>query len=129
MQFKVTIQRDAPGKFTLRSHESLEALNPKELFLYSTLLCSAYTIDSLLEKKRIELPELELTLSGHLTTPTLQAESIFDSFFISYNALCSSLEDQAGVAQAIRLSHDKYCGLLQMLRKIAPLSHEIALRS
>lgn len=129
MECQVTIRRDHAHPFSLSSHTSLEELNPKEMLLYAALSCSAYTIDALLSKRHTRVEELELSLSGRLNSEELRAESVFESFMITYRATCPSLEDQAGVAQMIRLSHDKYCGLLQMLRKIAPLSHEISICS
>uniref|UniRef100_UPI004055C7A2 OsmC family protein n=1 Tax=Alistipes sp. TaxID=1872444 RepID=UPI004055C7A2 len=129
MQYQVTILREAFGRFLLKDHDTLDELNPKELFLYAAILCSAYTIDSILKKKRLDVEELEISIVGELSTDELQAESIYNSFMVHYNVRTRSAEEQAAVAQAIRLSHEKYCGLMQMLRKVAPLSHEIAIYS
>ena len=46
-----------------------------------------------------------------------------------YNVECSSEDDQAKVGRALELTHEKYCGMMQMLRKVAPVSHEIAVVS
>ena len=46
-----------------------------------------------------------------------------------YNVECSSEDDQAKVSRALALAHEKYCGMVQMLRRIAPVSREIAVVS
>ena len=46
-----------------------------------------------------------------------------------YNVECGTEDDQAKVSRAIDLTHEKYCGMVQMLRRIAPVSHEIAVVS
>ena len=66
---------------------------------------------------------------GTLNTPTLQAESIFTDFKISYNVECKSLADQNSVSSAIKMAQEKHCGMITMLRKIAPVSHDIAIVS
>ena len=51
------------------------------------------------------------------------------SFHVVYNVECSSEDDQAKVGRALELTHEKYCGMVQMLRRIAPVSREIAVVS
>ena len=46
-----------------------------------------------------------------------------------YNIECDIEDDQAKVGRAVTLAHEKYCGMMQMLRKVAPVSHEIAVVS
>lgn len=46
-----------------------------------------------------------------------------------YNIECDTEDDQAKVGRAVTLAHEKYCGMMQMLRKVAPVSHEIAVVS
>jgi putative redox protein len=48
---------------------------------------------------------------------------------VVYNVECSSEDDQAKVGRALELTHEKYCGMVQMLRRIAPVSREIAVVS
>ena len=81
----------------------------------------------LLKERASSLKNLELTIEGTLSTPTVVAESRFTSFNIIYRAECQTLKDETTISRAINLAHDKYCGLLQMLRKIAPLSHEVSI--
>ena len=44
-----------------------------------------------------------------------------------YNVQCECENDQMKVSRAINLAHDKHCGGVQMLRKIAPVADEIAI--
>ena len=71
--------------------------------------------------------KLEITLEGTLSTATVVAESKYNNFNIVYSAECRSLKEQIVISRAINLAHDKYCGMLQMLRRIAPLSHETSI--
>ena len=113
----------ADHRFSIADGRNIEALNPKELLLYASLDCLARTITGLLKERISTLKNLELTLEGTLSTPTVVAESIFTHFNVVYNAECHNLKEQEVVSRAINLANDKYCGMLQMLRKIAPLTH------
>ena len=113
--------------FTMAEDRKLEALNPKEMLLYASLDCLAYTIKSLLKEHMTSLKNLELTLEGRLSTPTVVAESIYTHFNITYRAECHNMKEQEVISRAINLANDKYCGMLQMLRKIAPLTHDTSI--
>ena len=62
-----------------------------------------------------------------LLMETVQSSSVFKSFRIVYNVQCECENDQMKVSRAINLAHDKHCGGVQMLRKIAPVTDEIAI--
>jgi putative redox protein len=62
-----------------------------------------------------------------LLMETVQSSSVFKSFRIVYNVQCECENDQMKVSRAINLAHDKHCGGVQMLRKIAPVADEIAI--
>ena len=122
----VTIRLKDKAEFELTSGAGCEALNPKEHFLYAAALCAGKTLQHVLKKVRGEVEGLELTVSGVLSTPELMPESVFSSFNVIYNVECPTLEDQTRAARAVSLTHEKYCGLMRMLRMIAPVSHEIS---
>lgn len=115
------------GNFKLSNDATLDVLNPKEMLLYAAADCAGRTILELLKEHRQDLLSMEITLEGTLSTPILQAESRYTSFNIIYNIECRTLKDQIIISRAVNLAHDKYCGMLQMLRKIAPLSHETSI--
>jgi putative redox protein len=127
MTQKITLQMTPDHHFTMAEDRKLEALNPKEMLLYASLDCLAYTIKSLLKEHMTSLKNLELTLEGRLSTPTVVAESIYTSFNLIYRAECHNMKEQEVISRAINLANDKYCGMLQMLRKIAPLTHDTSI--
>ena len=125
----VTIRLDDENDFRLTSHENYWAMNPKELLLLSAAKCAGLTLLSFLKKDRTAVKGLELTVSGVLSTPTLMPESVFSSFNVIYNLECTTLEEQTRLSRIVTLTHDKYCGLMRMLRMIAPVEREIAVVS
>ncbi|MBQ5829568.1 MAG: OsmC family protein [Alistipes sp.] len=127
MTLKITLTLGDNKRFTLTDGRRVEQLNPKELLLYAAANCAGLTIIGMLKEHITTLRLLELSLEGTLSTPTVVAESRFTSFNIIYRAECRTLKDETTISRAINLAHDKYCGLLQMLRKIAPLSHEVSI--
>ncbi len=129
MTESVTVRLDEKAEFCLESHENADALNPKELLLLSAAKCAGMTLQYILKRERLTVKNLELTVSGVLSTPQLMPESVFNSFHAVYNVECCTIEDQAKVSHAVHLTHDKYCGLMRMLRMIAPVSQEIAVVS
>lgn len=124
---KIVINMTPERDFMLNGGAKLEKLNPKEMLLYAAADCAGRTILRLLKEHSQEMLSMEITMEGTLSTPVLQAESRYTSFNIIYNIECHTLKDQIIISRAVNLAHDKYCGLLQMLRKIAPLSHELSI--
>lgn len=126
---KVTLQMAKNGSFKLEGDIKCKDLNPKAMFLYSAAKCAGLTAMHIMGKEKMKPKGFEITMSGELSTPTIQAESVFRSFNIVYNIECNTISDQIKVSRAVNLAHDKYCGLVRMLRVIAPMSHEIAIVS
>ena len=127
MIVKITLYMDNEGHFRLDDGRMLDELNPKEMMLYAAADCAGRTIVSLLKEHTATLKSLTITLEGTLSTPALVAESRYVNFNIIYNAECHTLKDQIVISRAVNLAHDKYCGLVQMLRRIAPLAHETSI--
>lgn len=125
----VTARLNKEGVFRLPDDADTNRLNPKELLLYAATQCSGQTLMRILEKERTKPRRVEITASGELSTETLMPESVFVSFNMVYNVECDTIEDQIKVSRAVNLTHDKYCGMLRMLRMIAPVAHEIAIVS
>lgn len=126
---KVTLQMSGNGKFRTENGTGCDAMNPKTLMLYAAAQCSAQTALMIMQKERITPKRLEISYSGDLSAETVQSESVYRSFHVVYNVECSSEDDQAKVGRALELTHEKYCGMVQMLRRIAPVSREIAVVS
>ena len=127
MIVKITLYMDGEGHFRLDDGRMLDELNPKEMMLYAAADCAGRTIVSLLKEHTSTLKSLTITLEGTLSTPTVVAESKYTSFNITYAAECHTLKDQIVISRAVNLAHDKYCGLVQMLRRIAPLTHQTSI--
>lgn len=117
------------GKFQLAGGKSTDELNPKALILCSAAECAGWTILGLLAKDDISPKSMEITAWGELNTPTLKAESLYTKFRMSYNIRCNKLSDQTTVGTAVRNAQEKHCGVIAMLRKIAPVEHEISIVS
>lgn len=126
---KVTLQLSGEGKFHAENGAGCDTLNPKALMLYAAAQCSGQTALMIMQKERITPKRFEISYSGELSTEEVQSESVYRSFHVVYNIECGSEDDQAKVSRAIDLTHEKYCGMVRMLRMIAPVSHEIAIVS
>ena len=100
---KVTLQMTGEGKFRVESGSGCE--------------------------ERITPKRFEISYSGELSAETVQSESVYRSFHVVYNIECDTEDDQAKVGRAVELTHEKYCGMVQMLHRIAPVSREIAVVS
>ena len=124
---KVTLRLNDDRNFELAGALTLDELNPKELLLYATAKCAGLTIVSLLKEHISEVKLMEITLEGRLSPPTVVAESRYTHLNIIYRAECQTLKEQMVVSRAVNLAHDKYCGMVQMIRHIAPLSREISI--
>ena len=129
MQQSISIHTADNGHFVLGNSNKLDKLNPKELLLYSTALCAGLTLQSITEKERVKLLKIEIKMSGELDTDKVEGRSQFTSFNIAYNIECKHIEEQTKVSHAVQLTTDKFCGGLNMLRKIAPVSHSVSIVS
>lgn len=121
---KVTVELQN-GKFCLAGNRSADDLNPKALMLCATAKCAGLTIMALLEKHNIAPKSMEITVEGTLNTQTLRGDSVFESFEVIYNVECRRLEEQSAVSAAVERAQERSCGMVTMLRKIAPVSHVI----
>ena len=124
---KVTLQLSGDADFTSEGGPRCEEMNPKTLLLYAAAKCVGKTALMIMDKERFRPKRFEIGISGELSDETPQSE--FKSFHVVYNIECDTEDDQAKVSRAVTLAHEKYCGMMQMLRKVAPVSHEIAVVS
>lgn len=106
-----------------------DKMNPKALLLLALGRCAGLTALSIFKKMNIKPESFEIECRGEISTPTLVAESVFTSINIVYNVECETPDQQGRVNRALTLTHDKYCGMVKMMRKVAPLSHEIYVHS
>lgn len=126
MTEKVNLQMTPSGRFETRGSIECGAMNPKELLLYAAARCAGHTALAIMKRERMTPKSFEISFSGKLSTETLEAESVFTCFHVIYNVACCDESDCAKASHALELTHDKYCGLIQMLSRIAPVTREIA---
>ena len=102
---------------------------PMELLLAALGACTATDIVIILEKKRQKLESLEVSVSGERAPEPPQVWTRLDVVFQvrGRNAEGGAIDEKA-VADAVRLSEEKYCSVAAMLRKTAALTmrYEIA---
>ena len=96
---------------------------PMELLLVALGACTATDIVIILEKKRQMLESLEVSVSGERAPDPPQVWTRLDVVFHvrGKNPDGASI-DQKAVADAVRLSEEKYCSVAAMLRKTAALT-------
>ncbi|MBQ8863878.1 MAG: OsmC family protein [Rikenellaceae bacterium] len=104
-------------------------LNPKALMLLATADCAGRTAVGVFKKMKLTPESFEITVAGTISTDTMVAETVFTAFDITYNVECATLTEQERFSHAINLTHDKYCGMLAMMRRIAPVTHNILIHS
>lgn len=126
---KVTLHLTEASKLTPADGIRCEDMNPKALMLYAAAKCAGQTALYIMSKEHIHPKRFEISVSGELPTDTVHTENTYQSFHVVYNVECASQDDQVKISRAVRLAHDKYCSMLQMLRMIAPVSQEIAMVS
>ena len=128
MRVKITIEMDKDGKFVPVS-KKVEEMNPKELILYAAAMCASITMKNILDKENIVPKSAEIEMSGTLDTEEVAAKSVYRSFNILYRIECNTISEQSKIGRAVNMTIEKQCGCLQMLRRIAPLSHEVSIVS
>ena len=87
-------------------------MKPSELLLLSLASCSAYDVVGILAKKHLTLTDLVVNVTGQQET---EPPWSFTHIIMEYVVSGKSLPEKA-VADAIHLSHDKYCSVAATLR-------------
>lgn len=126
---KVTLRLSDDGRLLPAEGVGCEEMNPKALMLYAGAKCAGLTVLKIMEQGHLVPKRFEITLTGDLTTDTVQAETEFRSFRAIYNIECADDREQSKAGRAVKLAQERYCGMMNMLRKIAPVTYETALVS
>jgi len=98
--------------------ENGTGMRPAELLLAALGGCAAYDVVGILEKKRQPLKGLELHITGEQDTNPPWA---FQQIHIEYVAQGEALSETA-LAQAIKLSEEKYCSVSATLSGVAEIT-------
>ncbi len=106
----------------ISSHDEANntGMSPSQLMLIALASCSAYDVVGILEKKRLQLDGLEITVRGEQQPdPPWTYRKIHLTFVLNG----PDLTDKA-VEQAIELSITKYCSVAATISGKAEITHE-----
>ena len=94
---------------------------PKVLMLVSLAGCTGLDVVGMLKKMRVQFSDFSIKVEGHLTDTV---PSTYDKMVVKYSIRVSK-EDESKVLKAVTLSEEKYCGVTQMFKTFAEVSHDI----
>lgn len=98
-----------------------EGPGPKRLMLASLAGCTGIDIVSILNKMKVVFSDLRIDTEGTLSE---EHPRIYSHVKIIYKIKMAE-EDQIKMEKAVRLSEDKYCGVMAMFKAFAKLETEI----
>jgi putative redox protein len=96
-------------------------LRPKALMLNALAGCSAMDIANLVGKMRAEIDTFTIDVEGDLTDEEVQT---YHTFRVSYNFFGADL-DKEKLDKIVKLSTEKYCGVMIMFRQFAKIDIKI----
>ena len=95
-----------------------EGMHPKALMLSSLAGCSGLDVASLLKKMKVELDTFEIITEAELTE---EHPKHYHKVHVSYHFYGSNLAEEK-INKAVKLSVDKYCGVMEMFRQFATVT-------
>ncbi len=95
--------------------------SPKKLMMVSLAGCTGVDVVFILKKMRVEIDDIIITVEAVLTD---EVPSVYSSMHISYEFVGVDL-DRKKLQRAVDLSHEKYCGVSMMYKKIMDITWEI----
>ncbi len=110
-----------PGEPSRLEGVELRDLTPKELMLAALGKCTLLTAVALLAKMRVTVSHIRVETGGGITGDEAKATSVIDSFAQRVELSCPVERDRPAAERALRMTHEKYCGVGLMMEKIAPL--------
>lgn len=97
---------------------------PLQLFAIGLVGCTGMDVISILQKKRQEITEFEVSAQIQRAE---EHPRVFTKILIEYKLTGKNL-DRAAVERAVELSETRYCPAQAMLEKTAEISHKIILK-
>ena len=94
---------------------------PKPLLLVSLAGCTGMDVISILRKMRVEPDYFNIKVEAE---PTHEHPKTYSSFHIIYEFKGNDLPMEK-LEKAVNLSQDRYCGVSDLLKKGAEITHEI----
>ena len=104
--------------------DSVVAASPVELLLVAAASCSAADVVAILEKQRVVLRALEVTLRG--TRREEQPRRYTALHFVF--TIAGDGADETKARRAIDLSLEKYCSVVASLAPDIPVTYDVTLR-
>ena len=101
------------------------ATGPMELLLISVASCSAMDVISILKKRRVEELKLEIEVEAKRRE---EYPRIFTDIHLKYTVSGKDIREK-DVARAIRLSEEKYCSAIAMVKNSAKMSSEYVVKN
>jgi putative redox protein len=98
-----------------------DGFSPMELLLVGLAGCTAMDVISILEKKRQEVTNFEVRVSGERAT---EHPKVFTNILLEYFVTGHHV-DPVAVERSVELSATKYCSAAAMLDKVAKIEHRI----
>ena len=96
---------------------------PKPLILAALGGCTGMDVVSILKKMRVEPDYFNVEVSAEMTE---EHPKYYNKFHIRYIFRGNDLP-MAKLEKAVNLSQDRYCGVSEMLKKTAEITHEIVI--
>ena len=91
---------------------------PKALMLSALAGCSGLDVISILDKMRVELEDYKMVIRGVLTDVP---PKYYHEVFVDYHFYGSNL-NESKIKKAVKLSDEKYCGVMEMFRRFAKIN-------
>lgn len=111
----------------LDAPEELGGMNlgarPKPLLLVALAGCTGMDITSLARKMRVEFEKIEIEAEARKSD---EIPVIYTEMTLRYNFFGDGVEP-AKPLKMVALSQERYCGVAEMLRKVAPIRVEVFL--
>lgn len=115
------------GKLTIDAAEEVggsgKGLLPKPLMLSAMAGCTAMDVASLMKKMRVDdsVKEFKINIEANLTE---EHPKVYNEVTLVYTFKGKDL-DHAKLEKAVNLSVERYCGVYEMFRSFAKISHRI----
>lgn len=100
-----------------------KGMRPKALMLSSLAGCSGLDVVSLLKKMRAEAAEFKIIVTAELTD---EHPKFYNNVKVDYLFTGNDLNEEK-INKAVKLSVEKYCGVMEMFRQFATVKTEIFL--
>lgn len=103
-------------------------LSPKSKMLYAAAQCAGMASMMIVSKMKIPIESFSVEINATLSQTTIASQSVFTSFALRYTVTCDDQKAHPRLSDAVEMAHNKYCGMMRMLRMIAPVSFDIYVR-